>query len=474
MKKKTKVIIGLAALCVGCCTFAACSASGRTSPYPDLNGNGYSVSVHYDPNGGQFSSTDYVSLTDVYPLALVEKGIVLVEPGSASRTAPEDSSKTSADIRSLSSVSRSNYFLAGWYRERSLRTDEDGNPIDEDGNLCSESGKAQGYIYSGRWNFEENEILSLESLGSDWEYSKGEYALTLYAAWIPNFTYAYYEQTEDGWTNYATYSFNPENTESDMTISLPQLDDDGVAMVYSTAFPQATGKTFLSAYTDQAMTEECEETISHLGEVDYEHGVSVNGITKCYTTWKDGVWYNIYTAQQFIANTRLDGCYEIFDDLDFTGLTWKSNLSSGTFTGQIIGYRHKLENITIVQSDVAQSYGGLFGRIGAAAVIKDVSFVNVSYTLKSGSRITPCSFGLFTGELSASASIENVSVSGTFSIGTALYTPLQGYNVYNVGILSGNLETKGIEYDIKCETYQDTLSMNGFTLNEETGEITIS
>lgn len=461
MKKRTKLIIGLVVACAGSCIFAACSADN--SPYNEFHEKGASVSVHYDPNGGQFNSTEFVTLTDVYPLAQAQKGVVLLEPGIEERG--------DADVRSLSTISRSGYFLAGWYRERSLRTDGNGNALDEDGNLCSESGKAQGYTYAGRWDFEHNEVFQV---GSDWEYVEGEYALTLYAAWIPNFSYAFYEETENGWSQYGTYTFNPILTAEYKTMSLPALDEEGVAMDYGSVFAQAAGKTFVAAYADAEKTQACEGTFTHLGEIDYEHGVSVNGITACYTTWRDGVWYNIYQVSQFIEHSDINGCYNIYADLDFTDETWYTGFSRNTFTGQIIGNGHTFRNIGITQTDVTQTYGGLFGRISAEAVFKDISFENVSYTLKAGSRINPSSFGLFAGEISNDATMENVSVSGTFYIGSNLYRPASGFNSYNIGILSGNLVKNSIVYDIACELYEDTRQGNTFELDETTGEITIS
>lgn len=459
MKKRTKLIIGLIAACAGCCILAACSSDN--SPYNEFA----MPTVHYDPNGGQFASTDYVTMTDAYPVEQAMSGILLIEPGD---------DKRGEKVWELSAVSRSGYFLAGWYRERSLRTDEAGNPLDEDGNLCSVSHKDQGYVYSGRWNFDTD----LFTVSSDWQYVEGEYTMTLYAAWIPEFSYEFYQETEDGWELYSSYPFNPINLPGDLAISLPSLDAEGVAMQYSASFPQADGKTFVAAYTDADKTEAAEDTFYHLGEVDLEHGVSVNGITKCYTTWKDGVWFNISTAEQFIANSRTDGCYEILADLDFTDLTWSAGLARGSFTGQIVGNGHSFSNISVMQTEVTQTYGGLFGRIAAEAVIKNVSFQNVTYVLASGSRVTPSNFGLFAGELALNATVENVSVTGTLQIGNIYRTA--DYATYNIGELIGNStsrEIDGITYSITVERYEqgfkDSSVQLEFAVDETTGQVEI-
>lgn len=459
MKKRTKLIIGLIAASAGCCIMAACSTDN--SPYGDFN----MPTVHFDPNGGQFASTDYVTMTDAYPYEQAVKGVKLLEPGDEVR---------GEKVWELSAISRSGYFLAGWYKERALRTDENGNPLDEDGNLCSVSGKEQGYSYSGRWDF-ENDLFTVKN---DWQYAEGEYTLTLYAAWIPDFSYAFYEETENGWAFYNTYSFNPMNTPEDMAIGVPSLDGDGVAMEYSTKFPQSSGKTFTAAYADADKTEACGEVFSHRGVVDLEHGVSVNGITACYTTWKAGVWFNIYTAEQFLDKVRTDGCYDIKADLDFTELSWSAGLARGSFTGQIVGNGHVFSNISVMQTEVAQTYGGLFGRIAAEAVIKDVSFLNVTYILAVGSRLNPSSFGLFAGELAPNATVENVNVTGTLQIGNIYRTA--DYGTYNIGELIGNSTTReieGITYSITCGRYEEGfpegVTKLNFIVDETTGQISI-
>ena len=465
MKRRTKLIIGLITASLGCCVMAACSTDD--SPYGEMN----MPTVHYDSNGGQFLGSSFVTITDAYPLEQAQAGVKLVEPGDAIRGdkgAP------------ISSVSRSGYFLAGWYQTRDLRVDGNGNPLDEDGNLCSVSGKEQGYIYSDRWDFEED----VWTVKSDWQYAQGEYDLTLYAAWIPNFSYEFYEETENGWKLYGAYSFNPNNTPEDKEIPIPSLDEEGVSMQYSETFPQSSGKTFVAAYTDEEKGQEV-KTYTHDGYVDEEKGVAVNRVVKCYTTWKAGVWFNIYTAKQFYDNSQLNGCYDIKADLDFQtdsetdSVGWSLALASSTFTGQIIGNGHKFTNIKVQQSNASQNYGGLFGRIADEVVIKDATFENVTYILGAGSRLNPSNFGLFAGFLATGATVENVTVTGTLQIGNIYRTA--DYATYNIGELIGNStsrQVKGITHTVAVERYEEafenTVTVLDFTVDETTGQVGIT
>lgn len=457
MRKKTKLIIGLTVACAGCCLLAACSSAD--GPYAEYNQDGSGVSVRYDANGGQFANRDGVVLVDVYPTAIAKKGVSLLEPGSSDRK---------GDNIANSRASRSGYFLAGWYRERTPRTDDAGNALDDEGNLCSESGKAQGYVYSGLWDFEKDKL----TVDSDYTYTEGEYTLTLYAAWVPYFTYTVYGETEDSnWEVVGTYVFNPTLITSPV-LAVPAWNEDTGAMDYGD-FPQSSGKTFVAAYADPDKQNAVTEAFVHDGYVDYETGVAVGLNVDCYSEWKDGLWYKISTADQFVNNSRIDGCYEILNDLDFTDKSWNAGFSSGSsaFTGKIIGNGHTFSNISVSQTNNSQTYGGLFGRIGADAVIENVSFENVIYTLNAASRIRGASFGLFSGNLSELATIENVSVKGTLQIGNVFAS----YDGYSVGLLSGNLVTAQITYEIDCEILEDQNKyLHCVTVNTATGEVVLS
>ncbi len=488
MKRKTLVIIGLAAACAGCLVLGACTSS--TVPEEYLTG----APVRFDSNGGIFASQEGVDIVDVYPLDAAREGIKLVEPGSDDR---------GSQVAAVSDISRAGYFLAGWYTERTMRTDEAGTPLDEYGNVCSlvgtetaedgtvteiwesEAGLAPGYMYSGRWNFEEDVFTVAE----DYSYEEDGYALILYAAWIPNFVYQIYAEDANGnWVESSSLTYDPTVEEFD-TLALPVWDDwseenpDATGGMLYGSFPRATDTTLEALYADPGKTQLCEGSIAHRGEVDLEHGIATNVVTPFYAELRSGIWYHIHTAQQFANASRSNGCYEIYADLDFEGLTWGF---TGDFSGVIEGNGHTISNITARQTNNSVAFGGLFGRINESASITDITFENVSFTMAAGSRTQGAYFGLFAGYLNANATIKNVSVSGVFVIGDVYPLTVRNpdgttsptYEGYSVGLLTGNNNTAGIEYDIAvdlepAQSGSTTRYTCTVTVNTNTGVITI-
>lgn len=430
--------------CLGCGILGACAGS---SPYERLGG----YRVRFEANGGVFAGTPDTTLVDVYAAENVENGVKLIEPGSSVRGSGRESS----------TVSRENYFCVGWYRNKELRTDENGNALDAYGELCSVSGLEQSYVYSGRWDF-SSDVFDLEDV------TEGEYNLVLYAAWIPVFSYEIYDDSEK---LLGEITFNPLTSSGDLV--LPDYSESTGAMVYG-SFPEKSGMTFEALYSDDAMSEEwTEDTVVHSGTIDYETGVAENIVNKFYAQYKEGVWFKISTAKQFISNSRADGRYEILADLDFEGLSW--GLANATFSGLIIGNGHTFSNITVTQSNYSQNYGGLFGRIDSTAVFTNVSFKNIVYKIDAASRMGGASFGTFAGAILSGATFENVSVQGTLQIGNVF----PSYSGYNVGLLSGDLKTEGIVYDIECEivAVQSGTSItypHAVTVNKTTGEVILS
>ncbi len=471
MKKRTKIIIGLAALCAGTMTLAACSGSDWYQSYVD---DGFVVSIRYDVNGGIVWSKPDTVLVDRYQLEDVQRGVKLL--------APDDERRVD---RNRVAVSRDGYFLAGWYQTRELRTDESGAPLDEFGSVCnieqtrydsagnvvygdngeelkelvSENGRTQGYTYSGKWDFETDEFQL-----DDYTYTPGEYTFTLYAAWVPEYTYEIYGETENeegetSWEVYASKSYNPNLSDTLGEIAVPKWDEETGALEYG-EFPKPSdlvNATLVSTYSDPEMTEEVTSIVNR-GEWDSETATCTGGLVKYYAKWDEGIWYHIHTAEQFFANAGERHSYEFFSDIDFAGKEWPETFSRGTYSGMFRGKGVTLSNITVTQKDIADTRGGLFGVIGSAASFEDITFSNVTYRLEYGSndRNRSSMFGLFAGELSSEATIKNVKVSGELVIGKDVYLPRPFdpdtgtygdiAHYYDVGLLTGNLVTGGISF----------------------------
>jgi len=132
------------------------SCSQWDTPYVSLDDSKYNVSVKFDANGGMFAGTKDVYVVDVFSLenqksdANGMKEISLIQPDNSKR-----------GDRAFE-VSKTDYFLAGWYQERTPRVNDNGEALDDYGVPTSKSGRPQGYVYSGKWDFDIDTWLTKE------------------------------------------------------------------------------------------------------------------------------------------------------------------------------------------------------------------------------------------------------------------------------------------------------------------------
>ena len=448
MKKIIKRIIvaALAVATVG----ALSSCSQWDTPFEELDESGKNVSVRFDVGDGMFAgATTEVFVIDVFNPTEFGKNsdgkheIPLLEPDS----------KLRGD--SAFEVSRTGYFLAGWYTERELRTDDAGNPLDDFGQQTAVSGNPQGYVYSGKWDFSKDKL----KVDPNGEYSSENYAMTLYAAWIPYYNFEFYSAD----------SAEPYASVTAKELKLPEWSDGALSMKN---FPKRDKKTLEGVYLDAEYTAAASANVT--GAVDYEHGISLTPTVKVYTTWREGNWYRIESVAQFLKCAAMDGSYELMADLDFAGRVWPKAFLQGTYTGSIIGNGYTMSNITVRQTDTQNIYAGLFGTVAEGSTIENVSFENVTFALYGGSRMTGAAFGLFAGSIASGARFENVTVSGVFEI----YPDVNVNNsscAYGLVVGTGNVP-EGIEASVTYEIKNDGDIVNELTVNldEATGELTIT
>ena len=451
MKKQLKLLTAIGVLLFVCLAFAACG-SEWDAPYPALDDEGYTVSVRFDANGGVFAGTNNVTVVDVFN----------PENAKTNETGEKEFSLLSPDdpLRGKEGafpISRNGYVFAGWYAQRTLRTDESGTPLDEYGVPTSESEREQGYVYGGRWDF-ENDVLTVPA---DQKTSSDTPVLTLYAAWVPYYVYEIYAPDT------ATGEMALVSTAQLVTLEIPEWSAK-TGKLDMKNFPKRDGMTFDGAFLDADMTTPLTEALT--GEIDYESGISKSTTFRVYTKWLEGTWFKIETAEQFISNSRIDGSYIICADLDFTGLVWNAGLSKGLYTGTILGNGHTFSNVTVTQTDVSQSRGGLFGAIDGGARIEDLKLENVTYTISAGSRITAPTFGLLAGSIAEGATLTNVTVSGSLVVSEECY-PAEDYQI---GLVSGNGVNCGIDTsEITCTVSPDGSSKLAVTVNED-GSVELS
>ncbi|MBQ9780251.1 MAG: hypothetical protein IJW00_04835 [Clostridia bacterium] len=445
MKKTSKLIcLSVLLLAVIACV-TACGKWGDT--YAALDGEGYTVSIRYDVGDGVFAGTNDVSVVDVYSLddmktnANGEKYTYLLTPDDAARG------------QSAFSVSNNGHFLAGWYQERTPRVNDKGEALDEYGQLCSVSGKAQGYVYAKPWDFDKP--LTVDQNG---QYSASENYMTLYAAWVPYFNFEFYTVDASG-------AATPLETVQAISLDLPEWNEN-TGKLDMKKFPKADGQTFESAYMDAALTEVAPETLT--GTWDPATGTATTDTIKVYTTWMEGEWFRIYTAEQFKNNSRLGGNYILCADLDFSNTVWSPTLSNGVFAGKIIGSGHKISNVSVEQADISAYYGGIFGGLSETAEICDVTFENITYKIGAGSRMQGVSFGLLAGTVSEGATFKNVTVSGSLIVGANCYP-----GDYAVGLICGQGSAAGVDHSSVTASAEEGAAITVET-NTENGVVTVT
>ena len=470
MVKKLKVLLLVLGACALCSGIAACATM---TPPEEYEAQGYNITVSYDPNGGSFMGRDGVTIVDMFNPSRYQAdadgnvSIKLTEP-----TDPDRPSGSSEPI----TLTRTGYFLAGWYRTRNIVTDAEGNPVDENGAVLEETEEGgyvyadtqttayPAYTYAGQWDFEEDRLV--------YDGTEESRTLTLYACWVPYFEFGYYYEENGEWVLYDTTDFDYKTTNAEGsssfdrdTVWLPQWDDGAMNYGHSYAdnsmfeFPARDGYTFDAAYADAERGQPITDSFEHQGYVDYETGTAVNRVQNIYVDFLEGTRYRIETAEQLAAHGDADGWYEILADLDFgadtdSPVTWPAALSSNVFTGRFYsseGNAFTVSNVLVTHSSRTALQGGMFGAVGAGAVIENVSFENVTFDIAyAGERLRDTQFGLFAGNIEEEAQISGVTLSGgEMRIGAI--TPGTGYTI-NL-LANGNKDGITVEDAISLTIY---------------------
>lgn len=403
MKFKVKSLLAGIILPAAMLFAAGCGAD--PTPYEVNDGKGYTVSVKYDANGGIFDTNTSVIMDSFNISSMEKKGDGTVDIALLS---PDDTRRGSSNSFS---PTYGGHFLAGWYAERTETEDGQGN---------------KSYVYSKRWDFD----TSLLTVDADGSYSSAEPVMTLYAAWIPLFKVSFYNLNDGSLID--SYSFNPTEKEG---LTLPKWNADSGAIDMND-FPKKTGYTFEAAFLDANGDKKIEgELIGHSGRINLENGTAEGTDMSVYISFAEGDIYHIYKAEQLAANYKAGGTYIIHEDLDFSNVIWPSALTTGGFSGKIVGGGHTFKNVSVVQNDNSKTSFGLFGQISEGASVTDLCFENASLTIKKGIRSAGSSYGMFAGTVADGAEIKGVSFTNSaLNIDTDCYF---GTDDYTIGLICG-------------------------------------
>ena len=267
MRKNIIRICTVALLIAFAMSAAACS---NANIYDKLKADGYDVKVIFEAEGAVVNETQNVRIVEVYD----GKDTVTGADGKTGirLIAPDDSVRGAATFKLAQTDATNNYFQAGWYRSKTARVDENGNALDAYGELTSVSGREQAYVYSDKWDFERDVVTEADLVD-------GEF--TLYAAWIPFFTYEFYAKNAAG-------EFELISSKKKLTLTSPVWNERREEFTMND-FPKAEeGKVFAGAYLDEAMTEKIEQNIDGRElYVDYESGIASTTTVKIYIAWEN-------------------------------------------------------------------------------------------------------------------------------------------------------------------------------------------
>ncbi len=434
MKNKIKVLLLVV-------TAAACmvACGGKKTPYQVNDSENYSVSVRYDANGG-FFTTDTSIIVDSYNIS----GNKVNSDGKVSLALrPTDDPTRGNDAFK---VTKNGFIFAGWYTERIESKDAVGNVT---------------YTYKDKWDFAKD----LLEVDTNKNHSAEKPVLTLYAAWVPAFTVEFYSLG----TNELIGSVNYDPTVTD-GLEIPAWDTKTGAMKMKD-FPKKSGYTFNGVYFDAEGTNLVEgEKVAHTGKINYENGTATGNVMKLYVDWKEGEWYQIHSAEQFVDNANLNGCYEILADLDFTDEIWPTMFVYGNFNGVINGNGHTFKNIAIEQTNNSKNNAGLFGSLSEKANVNNLTFDTVSFVIKSGTRVIGTNYGLLAGTISSEAEITDIKiVNGAIMIDSSCFFSIDDYSI---GLVCGMGDWNVVpDADITCtatgnnpESVKITISGNQVTV----------
>lgn len=448
MIKKLAIAFGIAGLAALCGGLAACKKN-----VSELDK--YDVVVYYDSNGGSYGGTG-VSVADGFKFSDYSADtdgnyhIKLTEP-------------TSSDRSSRVTLTKPQNFLAGWYKTRNIVAEPDGSikdasgrlikldegvyyVVDADGNYLDGNGRVlikrgneyyventndKGqrvatepvYEYDDYWDFENDTFECAKN---------GEKKLTLYAGWVPYYTFEYYVKDNGQWTKYGETYFDYKTTNAEGsqtydydTIWVPDWANGVMEHEHkyevkeSYTFPKRAGSTFVAAYTDEECTQKIETSFTHQGTLDVLHAEPINRVQKIYVEFENVERYRIDKAKQLADNPNLNGYYTIMNDLDFTGITWPSLFATGTFRGEFCAEDGQSVTISNAKVSLAKNImrGGLFGRIAKDAKVKDINFTDATVTITETVNRQQCTVGTFAGEIENEAVVSGVTVGGSLVLG---------------------------------------------------------
>lgn len=378
MNKKLLIAIVIALCLIVALTVVSCNQ--WDTPYKQLNKDGNSVSVKFLTNGGVFAGTPDITIVDAFSIDDAKDG-----PNGQKTIVPVDPSNEEIRGRYAFTISRTNSSFAGWYV----------TTVNEDGTYN---------ITSQKWNFGDTFSFDPSKVSSS-----DEPVLILSARWEPYTEFKVFIQNNDG-----SFPLEPSVSVKQEYLEYPVWNTNTGKLRYND-YPEKVGFTFDKAYKDSSLTEEVTANVKGNSYLDEESGEFVTDTMNIYVTYKEGAWFKIYNARSFSNNANANGNYEICADLNFSGVSWNSIFSAGTFNGKIYGNNFSFTNIKANQSSTTNTYHGLFSVIGQNALIENLTIDSSSFTVNGMGNTSgaPSYYGLLAGKVENGASLSGVKLSNS-------------------------------------------------------------
>lgn len=249
-------------------------------------------------------------------------------------------------------VTNGTMFLEGWYKTRT----EEGE------------GESKKVTYSGKWNFATDKVTDA--------------GITLYARWVKYVYRICYNDEETG-----------EAVKNDEWV-YPVIGTDGkLSDTRARSVAEARlGYTMIPGYYDE---EGNDWNMDFVHPQDDDNPI-VDVFVKYVKNLNDTPWVMVSTASDFEKYFSSRSNIYLFNDIDFNNETLKG-INTGTYDGVIYGNGHTIKNFSVecvvkkesceirIDDEIPDRsiVLSLFGKTDGA-IVKDVTFENVIYTIESG------------------------------------------------------------------------------------------
>lgn len=279
-----------------------------------------------------------------------------------------------------------------------------------------------GYVFTG-WYTDPSCTPS-----SKWDFDTllNQEQLTLYAGWkeAVNLTYTLYYVNEEG---------------NEVELGKYEVSSGEKFKDIKNYANTREGYTPFGYYSDPECTVEWDDNFAHPGQ-DEDLSVPV------YVDYIEGRWTFVDTLSEFKNAISAGNNIYLTADIDCAGET----LSLGTYGGELNGNGFSVSNFTVKKSGTAYVSCSIFTNLEDGAIIRDVSFKDVTYDVSGVSgnvqKLKVAALAVKVGN----ATISNVSVEGTVVTN------------YTGDLLPENLP---MYYETGSDSTVDMTGVNSITIN---------